>query len=323
MSTDGSCASTNLDFELVRIAPSHPDFRFILETALEFDAPTGSASTLRILHDYNRRGVRTEFLLAAYAGARLINSVLLLENPGHSTFVACPGGLHSRDSCELWTSATTALLRKTLERSAERGSVLTQLLTPIGKCPICAAALSAGYRRLTRLAYLIREVNLPILKFQSDPNLDWISFDNDNTTLFERALESSYAQSMDCPELTGLRSLADVLAGHRATGDHDPGLWLVACCDGEPLGIILLSRHGDSKAIEVVYMGVAQPARGLGVGNALLRRGVLAARSVGANTLALAVDSRNAPARRLYERWGFQIHSFRDAWIATHDGARS
>jgi ribosomal protein S18 acetylase RimI-like enzyme len=69
--------------------------------------------------------------------------------------------------------------------------------------------------------------------------------------------------------------------------------------------------------VEIVYMGVAQVARGTGVANALLFQAAQIAGQRGARSLALAVDHRNAPARRLYARWGFAEFGVRDAWIAT------
>ena len=39
------------------------------------------------------------------------------------------------------------------------------------------------------------------------------------------ALDRSYVDTMDCPELCGMRATADILASHKATGEFDPSLW--------------------------------------------------------------------------------------------------
>jgi GNAT superfamily N-acetyltransferase len=57
-------------------------------------------------------------------------------------------------------------------------------------------------------------------------------------------------------------------------------------------------------------IGVADEARGQGVGGALLKALVAMAREQGYRALSLSVDRRN-PARRLYER-----HGFRDAGVS-------
>jgi ribosomal protein S18 acetylase RimI-like enzyme len=52
------------------------------------------------------------------------------------------------------------------------------------------------------------------------------------------------------------------------------------------------------------------------VGDRLLAEAVACCRRRGCPLLTLAVDSSNAPARRLYARWGFVETERRLAWIA-------
>ena len=135
--------------------------------------------------------------------------------------------------------------------------------------------------------------------------------------MFCEALDASYAQTSDCKELVALRTTEDALAGHRASGSYDPRLWWVALRDSTPLGILLLARIDAASALEVVYIGVAQPMRGQGLADVLMHRAISAARRESATSLTLAVDRDNAPARALYSKWGFVQRFARDAWIAT------
>ncbi len=136
-------------------------------------------------------------------------------------------------------------------------------------------------------------------------------------------MRRTYAQSMDCPELTTIRPVEDALASHKAAGDFDPHLWSVVLHENRPAAVLLLSPIGEHSAFEIVYMGVAQVMRGTGVAHSLMARAVGLAGQVSAKRLApgfdlaLAVDERNVPARRLYSRWGFESVGLRDAWIAT------
>ncbi len=66
-------------------------------------------------------------------------------------------------------------------------------------------------------------------------------------------------------------------------------------------------------SIPEITIGVANDARGMGVGSALLRALLVAARSQGYRALSLSVDRQN-PARALYERFGF-----RDAGISASE----
>lgn len=53
--------------------------------------------------------------------------------------------------------------------------------------------------------------------------------------------------------------------------------------------------------------GVRACCRGFGIGSAMLERGIADAREAGATTLELTVADTNEGARRLYERFGFEV----------------
>jgi ribosomal protein S18 acetylase RimI-like enzyme len=134
------------------------------------------------------------------------------------------------------------------------------------------------------------------------------------------ALERSYIETRDCPELCGLRSLEDVLESHRCVGVLDPTLWwLVENRDG-PQGCLLLSVAPEQDSVELVYLGLAPAVRGIGLGAMLLAFGTrrlyetaLAPEAVaghphvrGSGGMTCAVDTRNIPATKLYRRAGFE-----------------
>src|SRR5690348_13385932 len=103
------------------------------------------------------------------------------------------------------------------------------------------------------------------------------------------------------PELEGLRSLDDVLASHRAGGRFVADRWQVGRVRGEPgsAAVLLLSGVPDRDAWEVAYLGLTPPARGRGLGRAVLAHAAALARPHAAR-LELAVDVRNLPAHHLY-----------------------
>ena len=114
-----------------------------------------------------------------------------------------------------------------------------------------------------------------------------------------------------------MRTAAEVLAGHRTSGLFDPAHWWVVMRESQPVGVLLLCGVPGRAALEITYIGVAQPVRGTGVANALVKRAIEAVRSVNAGTLTLAVDRRNLPARRLYQRWFFRPIAMRDVFVAS------
>ena len=91
------------------------------------------------------------------------------------------------------------------------------------------------------------------------------------------ALDKSYEDTLDCPELCGVRTTEDVLASHKATGDFDPEHWWLVQLDGRPEGCVLMSRCPDQGALELVYLGLSTALRGRGLGRLLLDRAIRSA----------------------------------------------
>jgi len=264
--------------------------------------------------DAKSRSLGIDLLFGAFEGARLHSACLAVESPGSAAMVL------SAVAPEVGQSAFNHLgeaLILLIDSTRRRGIALLESLVTTTDTHLTRALEFAGFRKLTRLCYLQRELSLPHPPRLSNSVLNWVSFREDEPEKFHSALSLSYVDSLDCPELTGLRTPSEILAGHRAAGRHDPALWTVAELGGRPVGVILLSLCGNGVSCEVVYLGVSRSARGTGVADALMERAVMQARGASAKELILAVDSRNAPARRLYDRWNFRAIGVRDAWIAT------
>lgn len=125
--------------------------------------------------------------------------------------------------------------------------------------------------------------------------------------LLGEALESSYVDTLDCPELSGLRSKADVIDSHRSIGRYDPSTWWLVQRNGKPRGCMLLSGCPDQRATELVYLGLAPELRHAGMGKRLLAMGLQTMRRIHPTWgVTCAVDERNTPALRLYDRLGFE-----------------
>jgi ribosomal protein S18 acetylase RimI-like enzyme len=130
------------------------------------------------------------------------------------------------------------------------------------------------------------------------------------------ALDRTYIDTLDCPELCGLRETRDVLDSHRDTGQYDPKLWWLIALDGVPHGCAFFSLCPDVRAAELVYLGLSPDLRGKGLGRKLLRMGIEEVRRERpAWPMTLAVDHRNTPARRLYESLGFRPFGERVAFV--------
>lgn len=121
-----------------------------------------------------------------------------------------------------------------------------------------------------------------------------------------KALDATYEGTLDCPELCGLRSTRDVIESHRATGVFDPALWWIIEREVEPLGAVLFNPNPPLSSVELVYMGLSPALRGTGIATRALRHAIASCATRAEKTITCAVDRRNAPARALYERHGFE-----------------
>ena len=300
-----------------RLAQADADFGAALHTALGLAPPASPGSyapeASELLADAESRNLSVDSLHAAYVDSRLMSASLAVESPGGAALVFFPSEPGTVDA----RKATIATLAAQIQAARTRSVALLEILIPAALSDAAAILQEAGYRRLTRLVYMVRETSVqdPVRRTATD--LTWITYSRQTEAQFLAVIELTYAQSLDCPELIGIRSIDQVLLGHKSAGVHDPQLWFVALRGGKGVGVILLSRIPRQQALEIVYMGVAQLSRRTGVAHALLRRAVEAARRQSARYLALAVDERNGPARRMYASWGFRPTAERDVWIAT------
>jgi ribosomal protein S18 acetylase RimI-like enzyme len=109
--------------------------------------------------------------------------------------------------------------------------------------------------------------------------------------------------------------MEDVIAGHKASGEFDPGLWFLLTetfADGNvparrvPRGVLVLGKLPRTDAVELVYLGLTPAARGRGLGAMVLRHALGTVARIERARLTLAVDSANVPALKLYYRQGMQ-----------------
>ena len=174
---------------------------------------------------------------------------------------------------------------------------------------------SRGFKEIAELIYLQgyapRNAEPPVFPLP----LRLLPYSQQTHPVFVDAISRSYHQSLDCPALSGLRSMEDIVDGHKATGDFDPNLWQLLMENEDPLGVVLLSRIPETDAMELVYLGLAPAARGRGLGHLLMRRAIHLVLADGRRRLSLAVDSRNSPALKLYFQMGMQRVTVRVAMI--------
>ncbi|MEC9374566.1 MAG: GNAT family N-acetyltransferase, partial [Planctomycetota bacterium] len=179
--------------------------------------------------------------------------------------------------------------------------------------------LHAGFLRIGGLMYMRRPWRDVKGREEDDaPWPDGVTVDRwrqgEDAELVE-ALQRTYIDTLDCPELCGMRDGRDVLESHRASGQFDPNLWWLVRLNGEAHGALLLNPDPTQGHTELVYLGLSPALRGKHLGGRLLRMGLRAIAKRREREVTCAVDERNVAARRLYEKHGFQAFARRIALV--------
>jgi len=238
-------------------------------------------------------------LLVARRGGRLVGSIWTQLQPGRSAFLSLP-----RFSGDEPGVTAAALLLAVLEILAGRQTRLVQALLVSDFGEDFDLLVAAGFEHYADLLYMVSaERTFPA--HQPATELEFASYADNQQDRLARILERTYVGSLDCPRLNGVREMADVITGYRATGTFDPARWFFVRQGGCDVGCLLLAEHRAQKQWEVAYVGLVPEARGRGWGIATIRHAQWLARRAGMDRLLLAVDSANRPAIATYAVAGF------------------
>jgi ribosomal protein S18 acetylase RimI-like enzyme len=201
-------------------------------------------------------------------------------------------------------AAASALIESACDHCANREVDLAQVLLDPDQHEAREFFRQHEFAEMAELIYLHGSAHRSAKAPPLPPGYHWETYSEANHALFQQAILGSYAQSLDCPALNGLRHIDDVILGHQATGEFDPHLWLALCAGGKPVGVLLLCRLPLTDALELVYLGLAPEARGKGLGDLLLQESMHHVIAQNRRRLTLAVDAKNRPAMALYFRHG-------------------
>ncbi len=278
---------------------------------LLFTAPESEESRERLLSTAAESGV-----FVARAAGRVCGAALVQAMPGAMGVTVPPRG-ESAEAEDAVTAAACAWLR-------ERGVKVCQAFAAADEVGAMAPLERAGFRHITRLAFMRREVNREhdgaVWQPLAAP-LALCSYKPGSVQLFTRSLASTHEASLDCPELNGARTTEEVLDGFRQP-DPVPAKWYRVLAldahDGKTaVGVLVFDNGREPAAREIAYLGVVPGSRGRGFGDWLIRFAIGVAVAEGDETLSVSVDVRNAPAMKLYARHGFVEYDRREVWLAT------
>jgi ribosomal protein S18 acetylase RimI-like enzyme len=258
----------------------------------------------RFLEYSREHGIDTDRMWCRLsADGSIVGTVLAVPNPGKTAIVfASPvsSGAEIAEHGHLVATVASAL-------ATEPVALLQTLIDP-GDHLLERALVSGGFTPLADLSYMERprRGGAGIGESRWPEGTEIVPYPDSSDDEVRAILEASYEDTLDCPGLRGLRRTEDILAGHRASGAFEPELWTVIRLEGRLAGVMLLNPAPASNTVELVYIGLAAHARGIGLGRALLRHGLRLLEPRRERAMTLAVDDRNDPALRLYQSEGFR-----------------
>ncbi len=237
----------------------------------------------------------------AMCGQRIIAACLWVPTPGRTALFYTPQTA-PRDS--LSQAAQVQCIMAAGMDASVAGMALAQVILTPDADQTAELYRRADFSDLATLLYMRR--NRPLFKpsFELPPDFQLDTYTPQRRGQFGDAIESSYIQTLDCPRLSGLRPMEDVIAGHQASA-FDPSLWFLLTRDGQNAGVLLMSHRRESAALELVYLGLVPSCRQIRLGSQLMKLVLLTAMRLQTATITLAVDRANTPAVHLYRSWRF------------------
>lgn len=251
---------------------------------------------------FRRRISVADVWLADHGGA-IAWAILPIVSPGRTMLLLGPGSAPS-DPGE--RAAAKALVESVCTHHGARNVQLAQVLLDPADAASHRLYEDGGFAPVAQLVYLQVAPRRRAAPPVPPTGLRWVGYGPESHERFSQTIGRTYHQSLDCPHLNGLRDMEDVLAGHKASGDFDPRLWMLLCDGDTPLGALLLAPMQPADTVELVYLGLVSEGRGRGLGDLMMRQALAATAARGAGRLSLAVDANNSPALKLYYRHGMQ-----------------
>lgn len=251
-------------------------------------------------------------LVVGERGGRVVAATWVQPQPGKTGSLWAP-----ESDSDLSVGDAERLVRHAAAIADQAGVSMLQLLAESSEPSHAAALRAAGFSDIATLDYLEWRTAqaTPTPEPSASHELSIRVDGADDLPRLKRLVEETYVDTLDCPSLDGLRDVSDTLAGYRQIGEFDPTLWLRIERNGTDAGVLLLSRHPETKQLELVYMGVTPAARGHGIGRIAVREAQRLARQRGVERLVLAVDAANHPAKRLYREAGFSAWATRVVFV--------
>lgn len=247
-------------------------------------------------------GLDTSRQVLAMSHERIIGACLWVPTAGRTALFYVPQTVTPEIPVP---AAQVQCIIQATKDAAAAGMALGQVILPPEAQETAALYRRAGFFDLATLRYMRRHRPLFQPSLALSPECQIVTYTPDTRLDFAQTIKASYEQTLDCPRLSNLRNIDDVMAGHQANA-FDPTLWFLLKRNSRNAGVLLLAHRPENSVLELVYLGLVPHSRGMGLGTQLVKLALIAAMRVRSATVTLAVDSANTPAVHLYRRSHFE-----------------
>jgi len=250
--------------------------------------------------------------MVAMVKGQIRHACLFVSQPGRMAFLFTSwADQHS----EIDSNIASKTVAETCNWAFRQGSNLIQVLIEMTDHYRRELCLKSGFHCLTDLIYMHYHLVAPRPMPPLPPPYQWLTYEPARHDLFKQIINQTYQDSLDCPELTQLRNMDDVMDSHQAAGLFEPRWWKILLHNQKPAAVLLLSPLKSSNMLELTYMGLIPEFRGRGLSRLVLEEALRCIPLSNRRNLTLAVDCRNKPACQLYLNFGFEVIFRRTALI--------
>jgi ribosomal protein S18 acetylase RimI-like enzyme len=239
-------------------------------------------------------------------------------------------------SAETDVSLLAKLTRSLRDAAIEQGAEMVQAISPliplnehdesgVGFAPLTStrdrALDAAGFVPVAKLVQMERRrgplgchAQAPGSQALRPSGLRFQTYETIPLQTWHQLIEDTYIDTLDVPELNGIRKIENTLEGYASTSQSPPSTWWAIQSGETNLGCLLLTPM-DEETTELTYVGLVPQYRGQGISKSIMKFIDDWSEQHEIRYLTLAVDVRNTPAIRLYQTHGFAATRFVQAWI--------
>jgi len=259
-----------------------------------------------------RENYDLNYQMVATVNGQIRHACLFVPQPGRMAFLFTSWA--DQTSPTDWDIASKTVAQ-TCNWAFRQGSNLIQVLIEMTDRYRRELCLKSDFHCLTDLIYMHYPAIAPRQMSPLSDDYHWLTYEPAHRDLFKQVINQTYRDSLDCPELTQLRNMDDVIDSHKTAGLFEPRWWKILLHQKTPAAVLLLNPLKSSGVLELTYMGLVPSFRGRGLSKLVLEEALRCVPLSNRTNLTLAVDCRNKPACQLYLNFGFEVIFRRTALI--------